>query len=89
MALLEVTSTEFQQNVGRYQDEAQRAPVTITKNGRAHTVMLSAAMFEILRKGRVARKVDELDEATHEAILNARVSAEHAHLDRLLDNWTP
>jgi hypothetical protein len=30
---MKVTSTEFQQNVGRYQDAALRAPVTITKNG--------------------------------------------------------
>ncbi|TIS49717.1 MAG: type II toxin-antitoxin system Phd/YefM family antitoxin, partial [Mesorhizobium sp.] len=37
---MRVTSTEFQQNVGRFQDAAQRAPVAITKNGRTHTVLL-------------------------------------------------
>ncbi|MER8449594.1 type II toxin-antitoxin system prevent-host-death family antitoxin [Mesorhizobium sp. M1428] len=40
---MRVTSTEFQQNVGRFQDAAQRTPVAITKNGRTHTVLLSAA----------------------------------------------
>ena len=43
---MRVTSTEFQQNIGRYQDEAQREPVAITKNGRDHTVLMSAAFFE-------------------------------------------
>ncbi|WP_352974456.1 type II toxin-antitoxin system prevent-host-death family antitoxin [Mesorhizobium sp. M1428] len=41
--VMRVTSTEFQQNVGRFQDAAQRTPVAITKNGRTHTVLLSAA----------------------------------------------
>ena len=31
---MKVTSTEFQQNVGRYQDAALQSPVAITKNGR-------------------------------------------------------
>ena len=31
---MQVTSTEFQQNVGRYQDAAQQAPVVITKRGK-------------------------------------------------------
>ena len=37
---MKVTSTDFQQNVGRYQDAAQQAPVAITKNGRTHTVLV-------------------------------------------------
>jgi prevent-host-death family protein len=40
---MKVTSTEFQQNVGRYQDAAQRAPVEITKSGRVRTVLMSAS----------------------------------------------
>lgn len=43
---MQVTSTEFQQNIGRYQDAAQQAPVVITKNARPHTVLMSAAFFE-------------------------------------------
>jgi PHD/YefM family antitoxin component YafN of YafNO toxin-antitoxin module len=30
---MRVTSSEFQQNVGRYQDAAEQSPVAITKNG--------------------------------------------------------
>ena len=61
---MKVTSTEFQQNVGRYQDAAQRAPVAITKNGRVHTVLMSAAFFDMVTKGRIARRIEDLDDET-------------------------
>lgn len=86
---MKISSTEFQQNVGRYQDAAQREPVAITKNGRTHTVLLSAAFFEMVMKGRVARPVEDLDDDTLKAIANSTVSAEHAALDSLLKDWTP
>ena len=43
---MQITSTEFQQDIGRYQDAAQHAPVVITKNARPHTVLMSAAFFK-------------------------------------------
>jgi prevent-host-death family protein len=52
---MRITSKEFQQNVGRYQDAAMRTPIMITKNGRSHTVLMSAHFFEILLKGRISR----------------------------------
>jgi prevent-host-death family protein len=86
---MKVTSTEFQQNVGRYQDAAQQAPVVITKNARPHTVLMSAAFFEMVMKGRVARPVEDLDDDTLKAIARSSVSPEHAALDNLLKDWTP
>jgi prevent-host-death family protein len=86
---MKITSTEFQQNVGRYQDAAQRAPVAITKNGRTHTVLMSAAFFEMVMKGRVARKVEDLDDDTLKAIDDSTVPAEFAELDKLLEDWKP
>ncbi len=85
----EVTSTEFQQNVGRYQDAAQLAPVAITKNGRAHSVLVSAAFFEMVVKGRVARRVEDLDDDTLKAISESNVPAEYEALNNLLDDWKP
>lgn len=76
-----VSATEFQQNVGRYQDAAQRGPVTITKNGQAHTVLVSAEFFELVMKSRVVRRVEDLDDATIQAIAAAEVPAEYAYLD--------
>ena len=86
---MRITATEFQQNVGRYQDEAQRAPVSITKNGRPHSVLLSAALFEIVLKGRIARKVEDLDEETLKAIADSEVPSEFDHLDELIKDWKP
>jgi len=86
---MKVTSTEFQQNVGRYQDAAQRAPVAITKNGRTHTVLMSAAFFEIVTKGRIARRVEALDDETLDAIARSAVPDEYAALDDLIKDWNP
>ncbi len=86
---MKVSSTEFQQNVGRYQDAALQAPVVITKHDRPHTVLMSAALFEVFTKGRVARPVEDLDDDTLKAIASASVPAEHAALDLLIKDWTP
>ena len=86
---MKVSSTEFQQNVGRYQDAAQREPVAITKNGRTHTVLMSAAFFELVMQGRVARKVEDLDDDTLKAIANSSVPDEFSHLDELVKDWKP
>ena len=86
---MQVTSLEFQQDIGRYQDAAQHAPVVITKNARPHTVLMSAAFFKMVMDGRIARPVEELDEDTLQAIARSTVSSEHAALDDLVKDWTP
>ncbi|HMK90415.1 MAG TPA: type II toxin-antitoxin system Phd/YefM family antitoxin [Methylocystis sp.] len=86
---MKITSTEFQQNVGRYQDAAQHAPVVITKNARPHTVLVSATLFELFVKGRTARKIEELDDDTLAAIAKAEVPSECDELNGLLKDWTP
>lgn len=86
---MKVTSVEFEQDVGRFQDAAQQAPVAISRDGRPHTVLVSAALFETMLRGRIARKVEDLDEATLAAIARSEVPSEHAHLDELLKDWTP
>ena len=78
---MKVSSTEFHQNVGRYLDMAMREPITITKNGRNHTVLVSADFFETIMKRRVARHVEDLDEAATKAIAEAQVPVRYAHLD--------
>ena len=84
---MRVTSTEFQQNVGRFQDAALQEPVVITKHNRPHTVLMSAALFEVFAKGRVARPVEDLDADTLRAIAGASAPDDHAALDRLLKDW--
>ena len=79
-----VTSKEFQKHVGRYQDLALQRPVTITKHGRDHVVMLSANLYERLRQlERQALLAEELPDETINAIERAEVPAGHEHLDEL------
>lgn len=80
---MKVTSTEFQQNVGHYQDAALVEPIIITKNGRDKNVLISAAAFETLVKGRVARRMEDLDADTLRAIAAAEVPAHFAYLDNI------
>ena len=82
---MKISSTEFQQNVGRYQDAAMKEPVTITKNGRDHTVLVSADFFNAVLNGRIARRIEDLDEETIKAIASAEVPAKYDHLDKLTD----
>ena len=84
MSIPRVGSTEFQQNVGRFQDRAQRTPVAITKNGREHTIMMSGALFEVIAKVRLACKIEDADDETLDEIARAKVAPEYAHLDDLL-----
>jgi prevent-host-death family protein len=86
---MKITSTEFQQNVGRYQDAAQRAPVAITKNGRIHTVLMSAALFDMVTQGRIARRIEDLDCETVNAIARGAVPSEYEHLDDMIKDWSP
>ena len=86
---MKISATEFQQNVGRYQDAAQLAPVAITKNGRTHSVLVSATLFELFTRGRVARAVEDLDEETLKAIAGSKVAEEFAPLDAIIKDWTP
>jgi len=86
---MKVTSTDFQQNVGRYQDAALQAPVIITKHDRPHTVLMSAALFDVVMKGRIARPVEDLDDDTLKAIANSSVPPEHAALDKIVEDWVP
>ena len=81
---MKITSTAFQQSVGRCQDAALREPVFITKNGRPHTVLISADFFETLLKGRIARRVDDLDDATVEAIAKSEVPGAYADPETML-----
>jgi hypothetical protein len=49
----------------------------------------TAAFLEMLMKGRVTRRVEDLDDDTLEAIAGSTVGPEHADLDGLIKDWTP
>jgi len=80
---MKITSTEFQQNVRRYLDAALTEPVIITRNGRDRNVLISAAAFETLVRGRVARSIEDLDDETLKAIAAAEVPPHFPYLDTI------
>lgn len=43
-----ISTVEFIRHFGRYHDEAQHAPITLTKHGRPSVVVLSADAYERL-----------------------------------------
>jgi prevent-host-death family protein len=78
-----VSAAEFHRNVGVYQDIALTKPVTITKNGRERTVLLSAQEYARLkRRDRRVIAAGELSERQVDAIRNARVPDQYAELDK-------
>lgn len=82
-----VSAAEFQRNIGKYQDIALTKPVSITKNGRERTVLLSAEEYSRLkRRDRRALDAEELTEQQRDAVRAARVPAEFAELDRELED---
>jgi PHD/YefM family antitoxin component YafN of YafNO toxin-antitoxin module len=81
--VMKVSSTEFQQNVGLYQKTALTEPVIITSYGRSQTVLISAAVFEVLSRGRVAERMEDLDDAELKDLAAAEVPAGYEHLDKL------
>jgi len=78
-----VSAAEFHRNIGVYQDIALTKPVTITKNGRERTVLLSAQEYARLkRRDRRVIAAGELSEHQVDAIRNARVPDQYADLDK-------
>lgn len=80
--VLTVSAAEFQRNIGKYQDIALTRPVTITKNGRERTVLLSAEEYARLkRRDRRVLNTDELSDQQLDAVRAASSAAGSAGLD--------
>jgi prevent-host-death family protein len=78
----QATASEFQQAFGAYSAQALRSPVTITKHGRPQLVIMAAEEFERLkRRDRKVGLVEDLPDEWIEAIREAKVPDEYAHLD--------
>lgn len=80
--MIRITAVEFQKNIGRYQDAALTQPVTVTRNGRDRTVVISAEEYQRLK--RRDRIVLGLDDFTREDLKEIRASeapAEAAQFD--------
>lgn len=70
METTRVTASEFQQAFGSLTDRALEEPITITKDGRDHLVVLSAGEYARLkRQDRQVGRAEELPEEWVQALL--------------------
>lgn len=82
MEATRVSSSEFQAAFGALSDKARHEPVVITKHGRDSLVVMSAEEWgRLRRRDRRAGLTTELGEEWVEAVRNAKVPDEFAHLD--------
>jgi prevent-host-death family protein len=85
----EVPATEFTRNFGQYREIAQREPVAVTSHGRATGYFVSVVEYEELQRlkgiARRSRAVADLTKEEIEQMAAGRMSAEHDHLNSLLD----
>ena len=83
--MVKVSSAEFQKNFGRYQDIALTQPVTVTRNGRDRTVVLSADEYHRLkRRDRRVMSVSDFTPEDIAAIEQSDPPAEAARFDHEL-----
>ena len=84
--MLTVSAAEFQRNFGRYQDEALKQPVSITRNGRDRLVVLAVEEYQRLkRRDRTVFKTEDLSDAEVRAITGGGMDPRHDHLDAELE----
>jgi PHD/YefM family antitoxin component YafN of YafNO toxin-antitoxin module len=87
---MRISSAEFLQNFEKLTHEPLTEPVTITCNGHDRLVLLSAEEYERLkRRDRRVLRLEEFTPEEVEAIKEAKVPAEYAHLDDELKDWSP
>jgi len=85
-----VTSAEFHRNIGMYQDAALTKTVTITKNGRERTVLISAQEYARLkRRDRRVIAAGDLTDRQIASLREAKVPDQHVDLDREIKDWKP
>jgi len=83
---IHITASEFQKSFGAISDKALREPVTITKQGRDHLVVLSADEYKRLkRRDRKVYTAGELPDELFEALKTAKMDSRHNHLNALLE----
>jgi hypothetical protein len=84
---IHITATEFQKSFGAMSDVALRKPLTITKQGRDHLVVLAADEYQRLkRRDRAVYAAGELPDEWLEAISTSVMDSRHDHLNALLSD---
>ena len=84
-AMPRVSALTFQRKFGRFQHEAQREPVEITRHGRREFVLMSAEHYDWLRASvQRSHRTDAAADVVIDAVERAEMDVEHKPLDELL-----
>ena len=84
--MLTVAAGDFQRNFGRYQDEALKQPLVITRNNRDRLVVLSVEEYQRLkRRDREVMRTEELAPEQLVALTEGGMDPRHAHLNKELE----
>ena len=84
--MITITSTEFRRDVRRYEDEALRQPVAVTRDGQERVIVLSSAEYRRLRgMWRESLQAGDLSDAELEVIARTEMDPCFNQLDSLLD----
>ena len=80
-----VTALEFQRRLSRFQHEARREPVEITRHGRREFVLMSAERYDWLRaSAQRSHRAQDAADVVVDAMERAEMDVEHKPLDDLL-----
>jgi len=89
METMKATAGDVAKNFGQFADRALVEPVTITKYGREHLVLLSADEYaRLMQRDRRAWTTDNAPDDVVEAVRAARMDERHADLDALMETPT-
>ncbi len=87
--MIRVSSTEFDKDVGHYQDVALVGPVVVTRDGRDLTVVISAEEYRRLKwRDREVLGIDDFTDADIQAVRRAVPSADAAAFTNELNQET-
>ena len=83
--MAQTTAVEFQRKFGKFQHQAQREPVEITRHGRRELVLMSADHYDwLLAAARRTFRTAVAAPVVVEAVQRAEMGPEHADRDDLM-----
>jgi PHD/YefM family antitoxin component YafN of YafNO toxin-antitoxin module len=82
---MKVTLEAFEKDLEHLLDVASSEPVEIVDNGSTRFMLVSWDHYELLIKGRIVRRVEEMDDATRRAVAAAEPGPGSAQFDAEVD----
>ncbi len=83
--MVQTTAVAFQRQFGKFQHQARREPVEITRHGRRELVLMSADYYDwLLAAARRTSRTADAASVVVDAVRRAEMEPEQADLDALM-----